>query len=83
MVEDEGVSIPITTPPEKVLLQIIHDFRAPVNALTGYATVIQQDIENAGKCAEQIQKIAENLQADLRMVEEYLRALRDSKDTAK
>ena len=81
MVENEGESIPLTTSPEDVLIQILHNFRAPLATIKGYAAVIRQEIGHIEEGAEEIHRIAENLEAELKLVHEYLLAVKDRENT--
>ncbi len=74
MVYKEELSISYTVSPEEVLKQLVHNFRAPIATIYGYATIIQRDAGCVGEYAGEIVDISKNLQVELRQVTDYLNA---------
>ena len=74
MKDDEYLVIPTTESPEQVLIQLVHEFRAPINAIKGHATLILREKVYIQEGAREIHRIAENMEKVQNAVFDYLRA---------
>ncbi len=70
----EHLVIPLTESPKQVLSRLVHEFRAPITAINGYATLILKDTIDSREAAKEIQRITENMQEVQNAVFDYLRA---------
>ena len=78
MTEDKATLIPVETTPIEVLVEVIHNFRAPLGMLDGYAMLTQQDANQIENSIAEIRKIIGKLQLELQRVQDYLQARKDA-----
>ena len=62
-----------TDDPEEILSQLVHEFKHPINAIKGYIHLILQGMPSR-EAAEEILKIATNMEIVQNAVFDYLRA---------
>jgi signal transduction histidine kinase len=66
--------IPVTERPEECLSQFVQELKHPITAIKGYATLILEDNVHVQEAAEEIYRIATNMETVQNAVFDYLQA---------
>jgi signal transduction histidine kinase len=66
--------IPVTERPKECLSRFAHEFKHPITAIKGYATLILEGNIHIHEAAEEIYRIAANMETVQNAVLDYLQA---------